>query len=434
MKFKHFSLLLLSITLIYACIQAPNQYTELPPGSWRGILKISEIPGADQAAILGEDQKIIDYFELPFNFEVKYLEGNKMIIELMNGDEKILLDDINYGRDPATAKDTLQIQFSDFDSSLDAFYEENFIEGFWVVPNKGENYKIPFLAQYGNTHRFNIKKDKPEVDLTGNWKTVFNFNKDNPYNAIAELQQEGNRLEGTFMTETGDYRYLEGNVDGDKMMLSVFDGAHAFLFTAKMIGDTLVGEFRSGSHYLTNWIATRNDSFQLADPYDMTQATSESGIDFEFETLDGQMLGLSDEKFDSRIKLINIMGTWCPNCKDEIMFLKEFKENNSDIAIISIAFEKYKDKEKAFEVIRRYRDKLEIDWDVLYGGYANKKAISEQLEFLDKIYSYPTLLILDENNVVRGIQTGFYGPATSKHEEFKKEFYRILEGIQSEDV
>ena len=154
MKFKHVSLLLLSITLIYACIQAPNQYTELPPGSWRGILKISEIPGADQAAILGEDQKITDYFELPFNFEVKYVEGNKMIIELMNGDEKILLDDINYGRDPATAKDTLQIQFSDFDSSLDAFYEENFIEGYWVVPNKGENYKIPFLAQYGNTHLY----------------------------------------------------------------------------------------------------------------------------------------------------------------------------------------------------------------------------------------------------------------------------------------
>ena len=37
------------------------------------------------------------------------------------------------------------------------------------------------------------------------------------------------------MTETGDYRYLDGVVSGSKMYLSAFDGAHAFLFNKKML-------------------------------------------------------------------------------------------------------------------------------------------------------------------------------------------------------
>ena len=434
MNLRSYTLLAVLVISLGSCLQVPNQYTELPPGPWRGILKLSDMPVTEQTAILGEDEKILDYFELPFNFEVKYIEDQKMHIELINADERILLDDISYGRDPATAKDTLQIQFSDFDSSLDAFYEENFIEGYWLVPYRGKNYKIPFLAQYGNSHRFELKSKLDPVDVSGQWKTVFQFDTDDPYTAIAEFKQDANELSGTFMTETGDFRYLQGNVDGDKMMLSVFDGAHAFLFTAKYSADTLIGEFRSGSHYLCSWIATRDTTFQLSDPYDMTKASSENAIDFEFPDLNGDLVRLSDEEFKGKIKLVNIMGTWCPNCKDEILFLKDLKAEFEDIAVISVAFERYKEKDKAMEVIQRYVNKLELEWPVLYGGYANKKAISEQLEFLDTIYSYPTLLIIDENNVIRNIQTGFYGPATSKHEEFKNEFYRILIELQAKDV
>ena len=61
--------------------------------------------------------------------------------------------------------------------------------------------------------------------------------------------QEKNRVTGTLRTNTGDYRYLEGIVDGDSLRLSTFDGAHAFLFTAKVTDSSLSGTFYSGNHF-----------------------------------------------------------------------------------------------------------------------------------------------------------------------------------------
>ena len=57
------------------------------------------------------------------------------------------------------------------------------------------------------------------------------------------------RVTGTFLTETGDYRYLEGVVDGDSLKLSCFDGSHAFLFHAALDQDSFRGRFWSGTHW-----------------------------------------------------------------------------------------------------------------------------------------------------------------------------------------
>lgn len=51
------------------------------------------------------------------------------------------------------------------------------------------------------------------------------------------------------MTETGDYRYLEGVVNGNQLQLSTFDGAHAFLFTGTVTDSTINGHFYSGNHW-----------------------------------------------------------------------------------------------------------------------------------------------------------------------------------------
>jgi hypothetical protein len=40
------------------------------------------------------------------------------------------------------------------------------------------------------------------------------------------------------ITPNSDYRYLEGIVRGDSMFLSTFDGAHSYLFTAKIETDS----------------------------------------------------------------------------------------------------------------------------------------------------------------------------------------------------
>ncbi len=414
--------------LFSSCIEQPNSFTQLPPGEWRGILKLSD-PDQVMANSLDEgDRKVKDYFELPFNLRTAY-NNEQLEVFLINGEEEIKVESVHFGRDPGTAKDTLQLGLDAFDTKMDGFFEDNFIEGYWIV-NYKENYKIPFLASFGQNHRFINRTEEETADFSGRWKVTFEYDNDNAYPAVGEFQQNGNKLSGTFLTETGDYRYLDGNAYGDKLRLSVFDGSHAFLFSGTMEQDTIYGEFRSGKHYKSKWMATKDAEYKLTDPYEMTKTTQSEPINFSFPDPTGEAYALQD---NGKIKLINIMGTWCPNCKDEILYLQQLDKKYGDkIDTYTIAFERYRDKEKANKVLKTYKEKLGFDWPILLGGYADKSETTKTFPFLDKIYSYPTLLVLDGENKIRFIHTGFNGPATSKFASFKVEFESKLDQLLAE--
>ena len=124
------------------------------------------------------------------------------------------------------------------------------IEGYWYKGDK--EYGVPFTALHGKVARFK----KPEIlketssNITGKWEVDFSKNKpEDAYKAIGQFQQVDDYVTGTFMTETGDYRFLEGNLYNNKLSLSCFDGTHLFLFKANLIDDKLEGVFLSGSHW-----------------------------------------------------------------------------------------------------------------------------------------------------------------------------------------
>ena len=75
---------------------------------------------------------------------------------------------------------------------------------------------------------------------------------------------------------------------------------------------------------------------------------------------------------------------------------------------------------------------MAFDWPLLLGGYADKKETGETFDFLDKIYSYPTLLFIDGDNKVQHVHTGFSGPATSKYESTKKDLESKLTELLSQ--
>lgn len=421
----------LVVCIIFSsCITVQNSYTKLPPGQWRGILKLTDPDEVIAPVSVSDAQaKVIDYFELPFNMEVSYDEAGEMEIVFLNGEERIPIKEIHFERDNTSAKDTLLLGFPEYDTRINAFYEENFIEGNWHVDYK-KGYKIPILLQFGQTHRFIDYKVEETYNFAGKWDVVFEF--DNPeeaYPAVGEFKQDGNSLSGTFLTETGDYRYLDGNAYGDKLRLSVFDGSHAFLFSGSVNQDTIYGEFRSGKHYKSNWIATRNKGENiLQSPNNMTQSTADGRpIDFSFKNSKSELVSIKDDKYKGKIKLINIMGTWCPNCKDEIQYLKQLKKDYPNVEIISIAFERYREESKVMNVLSRYKSVMEMDWPLLHGGYADKKETSEILSFVDKIYSYPTMIMVDRDDTVIDIHTGFNGPATSLYADFNQGFRKKLE-------
>lgn len=428
------------LVLLNACIEVENQYTKIPPGKWRAVLKLDQrvMPGQSlaKAAMNNDLERNVKAGggELPINFEVIYTDPDNFYIELINGDERMKLEDITFGRDKATAKDTLLINFPVFDSHIELLCQEDHMEGRWVRRNR-ENYAIPFYAKHGQAHRFTQLKKTPKMDVSGKWKVVFE-DESGKDNAIAEFKQDGNHLEGTFLTETGDYRFLEGTVQENKLYLSTFDGAHAFLFEAVINDDqSLEGIFRSGYHYTSTWTATKDDTFELGDANELTYLNEGyDKVDFSFQNPDGKVISLSNPEFKSKVKLVQILGTWCPNCRDETKFLNDYLKSNpnQDLKVVGLAFEAYRDKSKADELINIYKEKFGIDYEIVYAGYRDKSEASKVLPMINKVISYPTMIFIDKKDKVRKIHTGFSGPATSEFVEYKKEFEGFVEKLLKE--
>ncbi len=423
------------------CFTFPNKYTKLPPGPYRAVLKLTDKPVSPnpKGEPLPEKMNLqfeeVSRGELPFNMEVTYVTEDSFYIEIINGEERILLDDITFGRDKSMTKDTVVIEFPVFDSYINAIYEEKVIEGEWVLRNK-ENYRIPFVAYHGQEYRFTTLKKVPITDISGRWAVQFGIDTDEPYPAIGEFKQEDNHLTGTFLTETGDYRFLEGTLQADKLYLSTFDGAHAYLFEGKVQEDgTLIGSFRSGTHYKTLWEAQKNEKAVLTHPDSLTfLKPGYERFDFAFPTPEGSTITPYDPEREGKVRIFQIFGTWCPNCRDETAFLTMYLKDHpeQDISVVALAFERHTSPEKAWNAINTYRDQLDIPYPIVWAGSSDKQATAEALPMLSSIVSFPTLIIMDQNDEIVRIHTGFSGPATSEYQAFTRKFSELMQQLTEE--
>ena len=395
---------------------------------WRAELDL-----AGDLESTAEFQKQFDLdSKLPFLFEVIYANSDSFFLEIINGRERIKITDLSFGHNRSTGQDSLVISFPEYNTYIKAYFEEDLLEGRWYVPGKGD-YSIPFLARHGKADRFEHVEESQGLNVSGKYAVVFGIDDENEeYPAVGTFTQDGEIVNGTFETETGDYRYLSGEVVGNHLWLSCFDGSHAFLFKSK-ISPTgqMTGFFKSGKHWQTLWTAEKDSLARLSDPDSLSKPTEDVFI-FNFQDENDDPIDLNSGKFQGKAKVIQIMGTWCPNCKDESLFLADFHKNKpSNLEIISVAFERQKNAEEAYGLINAYKDKLDIQYDIVLGGQASKAEASEKFPSITEIISFPTLIFLDEANQIRRIHTGFNGPATDKYQPFLESFSKTISEITS---
>lgn len=368
--------------------------------------------------------------QLPVNFFFEKGKTPKLVIQ--NGEEHIVLNQF-------TQKgDSVFIPFSTFDSELKLkIRNKALITGAWFNRSKSDTYNIPLTSVYEGGGRYPFVSE--QINMDGRWEVTFNYEKD-PTKAIGLFHYQehteimSNVLYGTFLTETGDYRFLEGATLGDSIFLSCFDGSHAFLFQASLNGDTIWGDFYSGNHYKTNWFAVRNESFELGHPDSLTYVVSEDPIGFELPNIDGTTYTYPNKLVEDKVVLIQIMGTWCPNCLDESNYLKTLKDkHSSSLEIIAISFETQKTPEAMVEKVQKYKEVLHLDYTFLIGGQACKPCAGELFPQLSNIISFPTLIFIDKQGKIRKIHTGFNGPGTGEYyTDFTKETDAFIEALINE--
>jgi len=399
---------LLVILILFSVLSCQNNDTEfLTFGNYRGELKVS------------------DTQKLPFAFNVK--DANTL--EIYNADEVITVDEITY------KNDSVYIKLPVFEGLLIAKIKDQTLNGRFVVEEKGREQAF---TAYKSQTRFD-NTAKAEKNITGEWETVFSPNTEaDKYVAKGIFKQKENKVTGTFLTETGDYRYLEGVINGDQLQLSTFDGAHAFLFTGTVTDSTISGQFYSGNHWKEPFLAKRNANYQLASANNLTYL--KDGYDtlaFSFPDADGKLVSLTDDRFKNKVVVVQIMGTWCPNCLDESKFYTQYYNANKDkdVQFVALAFEYAKTEAKAFSFINRLKERLDITYPILLAqtGSTSKSEANQKLPMLNHVLSYPTSIFIDKTGKVRKIHTGFNGPATGeKYTEFKTEFNAFMAMLLAE--
>lgn len=408
MKLTHLALILLNLNLCSFCSCSFAQ----PIATWYN----AELQRKDGAAIV-------------FQFQVQY-DNQQMIWKIKNADELITVNNIQQ------KADSFWVDMPVFESAFRIKWNINqTFTGEWIKGTEAGSYTVPFYAHISQ-QRFE-QHQPPQHQISGKWEVAITRSNGTLRPAIGLFQQNGSNLKGTFLTPSGDYRFLEGVVDGNQIKLSCFDGSHAYLFTAEIANNNSIinGVFYAGTTGKELWNAQRNEDYQFPDSIAKTFVLpGKEQLAFKFKDLNGQLVSFNDARFKNKVILVQIMGSWCPNCMDETAFLSEFYKNykNKGVEIVALAYEYTTNFERSKNSVLKFKKQFNVQYPMLITGVSvsDEEKTEKTLPQLNKIYFYPTLLYVDKKGKIQFIHQGFYGPGSGNYfEAFKKEFYNNVERL-----
>ncbi|MGH7499270.1 MAG: DUF1684 domain-containing protein [Gemmatimonadales bacterium] len=384
-----------------AKVEAGEKYGPSPAGSWRAAL---DLAGG----------------ELRFGLVVERT-GEKWQGRLCNGTLCHQLSAVK------VSGDSVVFEIADYAATIGASTRGDSLAGTYRnIGNRGPR-TIPFHATRG---RWPVSSG-PST-LIGRWDATF-FQEMGTSPRVIEMRNGRSGLEGTLISNTGDYGHFAGAVKGDSFALSHFDGSFVYLMTGALRGDTLRGVFHAGIRTETPFEAVRSTGApHLKSPTEVTGADTTTPFHFSAPDLDGRIVSERDPRFKGKVVLVDIFGSWCPTCHDAAPVLVRLyrRYHSRGFEIVGLAYEVTGVTAVDERQVRRYRDKFSIPFPLLLAGINDVEAAGATLPQLRGFTSFPTTVFLGRDGKVRQVHAGFYGPATgAQHQRLIEEFEREIEKL-----
>lgn len=403
MKTKHKILLLLTASMLTAFLSACSTRPKYNiAGTYRGIF---HSPGG----------------QLAFPITIKKIDG-KYSGYISNGADTIKFTNV------VQKGDSLKMGFSYYASYIHAKIEPNGdLTGNWhKMSSAHAKDALPFTAIKGSPQRYPLSTSNTKV-FDGQWPTVFTASNGQTYPATGQFYTVDHKLYGTFMTETGDFRFLQGTYTDSTLTLSTFDGAHAYLFKGHLQKDgTLKGNFWAYGDDHETWVAHKGKN-QLKNPFSIVKIDPKHpNIVFSLKDLNGNIITNKNPRFENKPMLLYIFGSWCPNCSDEAHMLRKMynQYKSSGIQFVGVAYE-YSGKYKTdVEMVKRYKKRFNIPWTLLVAGQVKQNEVQKTLPFVNDFESYPTTYFANRNHKIKFIHVGFYGPGTGSYYFKEKQAFK----------
>ncbi|MET1053671.1 MAG: TlpA disulfide reductase family protein [Pedobacter sp.] len=383
--------------------------------------------GTWRASLLREDGN-----HIIFNLDVQQQKG-KTTLYVVNGLEKMLVKDVT------TVKDSMFIDMPVFESSFKLkIISKDSISGTWIKRGSLKDLQMPFTATAKQQYRFAAVNGNATQNVDGKWKIDFQ-NGHEP--AIGNFSQKGNVVTGSILTTSGDYRFLSGTVTGDLLQLSTFDGVHAMLFTAKVKDKELTdAKMFSSKAPVQEWSALKDPGVLLPSETLTKLKDGEDGtLDFSFVDLDGKQVSIKDDRFKGKVVVIQLMGSWCPNCMDETAFMSAYYDKNKQrgVEMIGLAYEYTTDMARSKASLSKFKKRFDVHYPLLITPVtvSDPQRTEKTLPQLSSIKVFPTTLILDRSGKVAEITTDFFGPGTGEYyTKFKEEFERKMNKLLKNQI
>lgn len=241
---------------------------------------------------------------------------------------------------------------------------------------------------------------------------------------------------------SGDTGLLHGSVfqaaNGQAHFhLSRFDGIHVLALDGEFQPDGSLKGQLGGFVSVAPFTAERSKDVARADPNALAEGLTkvkDPQEAFHFSGLDeaGKSLDQSSPQFKGKPVIVDIFGTWCPNCHDEAPVLERLyrKYHDQGLEIVGLAYEYTDDTARNLRQIGIYRAKFGLTYPLLLAGTTAEGQIAKTLPQLVNFGAYPTSIFIDRSGHVHAILAGFSGPSTGdKYQQVQRRMDELAQEI-----
>lgn len=372
----------------------------------------------------------VNNVSVPFRIEIDG-SGADVHSYFFNGDDRV-----NPSNSGTFQNGSLVLTFDSYATKLEATLDDGVLTG-------------TYGGGSGNAYAFKAKRHDPSLvargdqhapDISGLWEIQVKSPKgESAWHFV--VNQTGAKVDAAILRVDGDTGILSGNFKHGKFFLSHFTGERpSYVEVTPQCTGSLQLQIAS-SHDTQTLVALRPAEARarnLAPPDDPTQHTKLKDpthpLRFSFPDLNGRTVSSNDEQFQGKVVLVNITGSWCPNCHDEAPFLEELyrKYRGQGLEIVALDFEpaeQLKSLSRARAFIQRYG----IEYTYLIAGEPSQ--LNEKIPQAENLNAWPTTFFIGRNGLVRAIHTGFTSRASGELDSRLKDDVRNEIGqLLSENV
>jgi thiol-disulfide isomerase/thioredoxin len=396
------SLLALSLSL------APAAFAQSITGLWDATVKINDLV-------------------IPFRMEFA-MDGQTLVGTFFNGEERFT------STSGKMENGSLTIDWDHYLSELKASVKDGVLTGSYTHGGRrGGTY--PFEA---HRHGASAPPDAGAPAIGGLWEleNVKSGKGESTWRFIVE--QKGGDVSAAILRVDGDTGALTGSYHGGKFLLSHFDGARSALMEISPAPDGTLQILMDGKTKMTAVRPQEARAKNLPPPDDFNKHTgvkdASEPFRFSFHDLNGKLVSSTDPRFRGKVVLVEITGSWCPNCHDEAPFLVDLykKYHEQGLEIVALSFEEG-DQLTNPKRLRAFVRKYGIEYTVLVCGQPEEA--KEKLTQAVNWDSWPTTFFMDRQGRVRLVHAGFPGsPSGELYRQATGEFKTEVESLLAENA